>query len=56
MSKYEFELGEKTFVGSSGRVFPESFKASPLLRAWLARLKNQNVIFSMNCFAECDFG
>ncbi len=32
------ELGQTTFVGSSGRVFPESFKASPLLRAWLARL------------------
>jgi len=31
-------LGEKTFVGSSGRVFPERFKASPLLRAWLRRL------------------
>lgn len=31
-------LGEETFVGSSGRVFPRSFKASPLLRAWLKRL------------------
>jgi uncharacterized flavoprotein (TIGR03862 family) len=31
-------LGEDTFVGSSGRVFPKSFKASPLLRAWLRRL------------------
>lgn len=31
-------LGEPTFVGSSGRVFPLSFKASPLLRAWLRRL------------------
>jgi uncharacterized flavoprotein (TIGR03862 family) len=31
-------LGESTFVGSSGRVFPRSFKASPLLRAWLRRL------------------
>ena len=31
-------LGQPTFVGSSGRVFPDSFKASPLLRAWLARL------------------
>lgn len=31
-------LGQKTFVGSSGRVFPESFKASPLVRAWLGRL------------------
>ncbi|MEW6257202.1 MAG: TIGR03862 family flavoprotein [Pseudomonadota bacterium] len=31
-------LGEETFVGSSGRVFPRSFKASPLLRAWLRHL------------------
>jgi len=31
-------LGQETFVGSSGRVFPKAFKASPLLRAWLARL------------------
>ena len=26
------ELGEETFVGSSGRVFPKSFKSTPLLR------------------------
>jgi uncharacterized flavoprotein (TIGR03862 family) len=31
-------LGVETFVGSSDRVFPRSMKASPLLRAWLARL------------------
>ena len=31
-------LGQPTFVGSSGRVFPQGFKASPLLRAWLRRL------------------
>jgi uncharacterized flavoprotein (TIGR03862 family) len=31
-------LGAETFVGSSGRVFPRALKASPLLRAWLARL------------------
>ena len=31
-------LDQPTFVGSSGRVFPQSFKASPLLRAWLNRL------------------
>jgi uncharacterized flavoprotein (TIGR03862 family) len=37
-------LGEPTFVGSSGRVFPESFKASPLLRAWLRRLEAQKVM------------
>jgi uncharacterized flavoprotein (TIGR03862 family) len=32
------ELGVETFIGSSGRVFPKTLKASPLLRAWLARL------------------
>ena len=36
-------LGEATFVGSSGRVFPRSFKASPLLRAWLGRLEGLGV-------------
>lgn len=32
------DLGQTVFTGSSGRVFPRSMKASPLLRAWLARL------------------
>ncbi len=32
-------LGIETFVGSSGRVFPTDFKAAPLLRAWLHRLR-----------------
>jgi uncharacterized flavoprotein (TIGR03862 family) len=41
-------LGQKTFVGSSGRVFPESFKASPLLRAWITRLEEQGVRFMVN--------
>ncbi len=36
-------LGQPTFVGSSGRVFPRTLKASPLLRAWLARLAAQRV-------------
>ncbi|HUH75883.1 MAG TPA: NAD(P)/FAD-dependent oxidoreductase, partial [Devosia sp.] len=36
-------LGIETFVGSSGRVFPVAMKASPLLRAWLARLAGQGV-------------
>ncbi|HEY0235396.1 MAG TPA: NAD(P)/FAD-dependent oxidoreductase, partial [Afipia sp.] len=39
-------LGQKTFVGSSGRVFPEAFKASPLLRAWLRRLDGLGVRFA----------
>ena len=38
-------LGEDTFVGSSGRVFPKSFKATPLLRAWLKRLGDLGVAF-----------
>jgi uncharacterized flavoprotein (TIGR03862 family) len=36
-------LGQPTFVGSSGRVFPEAFRATPLLRSWLTRLDELNV-------------
>ncbi|CAN5227139.1 NAD(P)/FAD-dependent oxidoreductase [soil metagenome] len=36
-------LGQPVFTGSSGRVFPKTLKASPLLRAWLARLREQGV-------------
>lgn len=36
-------LGQDTFVGSSGRVFPKTMKASPLLRALLQRLSAQEV-------------
>jgi uncharacterized flavoprotein (TIGR03862 family) len=39
-------LGQPTFIGSSGRVFPEAFKASPLLRAWLRRLGDSGVTFA----------
>jgi hypothetical protein len=38
------ELGQPTFVGSSGRVFPEALKTSPLLRAWLRRLDASGVV------------
>jgi len=38
-------LGEPTFVGTSGRVFPKSMKTSPLLRAWLRRLDGLGVRF-----------
>jgi uncharacterized flavoprotein (TIGR03862 family) len=41
------DLGQKTFVGSSGRVFPNAFKSSPLLRAWLRRLVNLGVQFKL---------
>jgi uncharacterized flavoprotein (TIGR03862 family) len=40
-------LGQSTFVGSSGRVFPQAFKASPLLRAWLRRLDALGVKFAL---------
>ena len=40
-------LGQPTFVGSSGRVFPQAFKASPLLRAWLGRLDSMGVQFAL---------
>jgi uncharacterized flavoprotein (TIGR03862 family) len=40
-------LGQETFVGSSGRVFPKAFKASPLLRAWLQRLDGLGVRFAL---------
>jgi uncharacterized flavoprotein (TIGR03862 family) len=33
-------LGAATFVGSSGRVFPDEMKAAPLLRAWLQGLRH----------------
>lgn len=40
-------LGIETFVGTSGRVFPKEMKAAPLLRAWLHRLRERGVTFSM---------
>ncbi|MDO5368803.1 TIGR03862 family flavoprotein [Paracoccus sp. (in: a-proteobacteria)] len=36
-------LGVELFTGSTGRVFPVRMKASPLLRAWLARLNGRDV-------------
>jgi len=38
-------LGVETFVGSSGRVFPQDMKAAPLLRSWLHRLREAGVRF-----------
>ena len=36
-------LGQTVFTGSSGRVFPDTMKASPLLRAWLSELQRLEV-------------
>jgi len=40
-------LGQPLFTGSTGRVFPTAMKASPLLRAWLARLRTSGVTLKM---------
>lgn len=37
------ELGQPVFTGSTGRVFPQAMKSSPLLRAWLRRLAGLGV-------------
>ena len=37
------QLGAGVFTGSSGRVFPKAMKASPLVRAWMARLAGMGV-------------
>jgi len=39
---WALSLGQPTFVGSSGRVFPVSMKAAPLLRTWLHRLRSDH--------------
>lgn len=36
-------LGQETFVGTSGRVFPRTMKAAPLVRAWKDRLKKLGI-------------
>ncbi len=40
-------LGQPTFIGTSGRVFPKAMKASPLLRAWRTRLVSLGVRFAL---------
>jgi len=45
--EWALRLGIDTFVGTSGRVFPRDMKAAPLLRAWLAHLRQAGVRFHM---------
>jgi uncharacterized flavoprotein (TIGR03862 family) len=40
-------LGQPTFIGSSGRIFPQALKSSPLLRAWIERLEQAGVRFAL---------
>lgn len=44
VSAWAEALGQPVFTGSTGRVFPKAMKASPLLRAWLARLDGFGVV------------
>jgi uncharacterized flavoprotein (TIGR03862 family) len=37
------DLGQETFIGTSGRVFPAALKTSPLLRAWKERLEGMGI-------------
>jgi uncharacterized flavoprotein (TIGR03862 family) len=49
------KLGQETFIGTSGRVFPKSLKTSPLLRVWLQRLDGLGVRFALrHCWLGWD--
>lgn len=55
LRKWCEELGQETFVGSSGRIFPRSMKASPLLRSWLKKLDDLGVsYFTRHCWQGFD--
>ena len=43
LSQWCDDLGVNTFIGTSGRVFPEAMKAAPLLRTWLTRLRENGL-------------
>jgi len=43
LREWAASVGEATYVGSTGRVFPTAFRATSLLRAWLARLAELGV-------------
>ena len=45
--RWASNLGEDTFVGSSGRVFVGSWRAAPILRAWIRHLDALGVTFRL---------
>lgn len=47
LRQWVHDLGIKTFVGTSGRVFPAEMKAAPLLRTWVHRLRGAGVRFHL---------
>jgi uncharacterized flavoprotein (TIGR03862 family) len=48
LREWAADLGVETFQASSGRVYPKSLQAAPLLRRWIARLRGMGVAFRMN--------
>ncbi|NTF34301.1 TIGR03862 family flavoprotein [Rhizobium skierniewicense] len=44
LRSWALSLGQETFTGTSGRVFPVTMKGSLLLRAWLSKLQQQGVV------------
>lgn len=55
LRRWAAELGYATVVGSSGRVFPADFKAGPMLRAWISRLRRQGLVLHTGmCFQGWD--
>lgn len=47
LSDWAASLGVETFAARSGKVFPSSKKAAPLLRRWVLRLRELGVKFRM---------
>jgi uncharacterized flavoprotein (TIGR03862 family) len=45
LRKWARDLGIDTFIGTSGRVFPATKQAAPLLRRWIRRLREYGVEF-----------
>ncbi len=43
VQRWAESLGAHLFTGTTGRVFPEEMKASPLLRAWIRQLSDRGV-------------
>ncbi|KRG77573.1 NAD(FAD)-utilizing dehydrogenase [Stenotrophomonas ginsengisoli] len=48
LRQWASSFGIDTYIGSSGRVFPEDRKAAPLLRGWVRRLKEQGLALRVN--------
>ncbi len=40
-------LGQETYIGASGRIFPKAMKASPLLRQWQKKLSELSVTWHL---------